>query len=256
MSESAPIPIRLKIFLLEDERNLGEVLSETLVDQGYEVHWIRTCFEAKAVVDATKNTAEAFACAVLDIQLPDGSGFEIANIIRKSSTPWPVVFISAFGEADMRLRGFELGAEDYVVKPFHAEELLYRLKRIVQLRGHSEPQQAALLGAPVSVGKADIYLQRFEIIHAVTSDRLAVLTQKECLVLRLLIEAQGAVLSRDEILNRVWGEEVFPSPRTIDNMIVKMRKAIELDPDNPQCLRSVRGVGYQLLQSSSEEKNI
>jgi len=139
------------------------------------------------------------------------------------------------------VRGLELGAEDYIVKPFHLKELLLRvqngLKRARYLSGSTEQDG-------VKIGRAVIHFSRFE--AEIDGGPAQSLTHKECAVLRLLHERRGKVVSRDEILNEAWSEEEFPSPRTIDNFIMRLRRLIELDPENPQTIKSIRGVGYQL----------
>lgn len=230
-----------KILLVEDERNVGSTLEERLQKEGYEIVWAKTGEEARLELSRRR-----FDLAILDVGLPDDSGFEIARYIRETHgrethRSMAMIFLTAFGSPEDRVRGLELGAEDYVVKPFHLKEFLLRvrnvLKRAKKIVETEDPPEGTC------VGKARIYFSRFE----VESDgHQHILTHKECAVLKLLVERRGVVVSRDDILNEVWAEDEFPSPRTVDNFIMRLRRLIERDPESPQIIRSVRGVGYQL----------
>lgn len=227
-----------RILVVEDERNVGLTLVERLRKEGFEVAWANSCEEARLEISQRR-----FNLALLDVGLPDGSGFDVAARLRQAQPATAIIFLTAFGAPEDRIRGLELGAEDYVVKPFHLKELLLRvrngLKRAQYLSsGLGESDQA------VEVGKARIYFSRFE---ADVEGRIHPLTHKESALLRLLVDRRGAVVSRDEILNHVWSEDEFPTSRTVDNFIMRLRRLVEADPENPRIIRSIRGVGYQLL---------
>ena len=147
------------------------------------------------------------------------------------------------------MRGLELGAEDYIVKPFHYKELLLRIENALR-RAKLLASAESKYERPLLVGRARIDLKRME---ATTDGEKVSLTHKECAVLTLLLEKQGAVLARDEILDRAWAPDEFPTPRTVDNFIVRLRRLIEPDPAEPQVIRSVRGVGYQLDNAAVRE---
>jgi two-component system alkaline phosphatase synthesis response regulator PhoP len=225
---------KVRLLLVEDEQNVGTTLTERLVQEGFEVSWAKTASEAKGLI-----AKGGFQLALLDVGLPDGSGFDIGTAIRASAPQTALMFLTAFGSPEDRVKGLELGAEDYIVKPFHFRELLLRiqnvLKRAEAIRG--------LAAGPVQIGRAQVHFERFEV--EVDGRRIA-LTHKECSVLRLLYQKQNQVVSRDEILNQAWSEDEFPTSRTVDNFIVRLRKLIETDPENPRVIKSVRGVGYQL----------
>ena len=224
-----------RILVLEDEPNVGSTLTERLGSEGFDVTWAKTIEQAREEIAQRK-----FDLALLDVGLPDGSGFQVAEELRKTQRQAALVFLTAFGNPEDRVRGLELGAEDYVVKPFHLKELLLRirnaLKRARYLAGSTEQDG-------VRIGRAVIYFSRFE---AEVDGQAHSLTHKECAVLRLLCDRRGKVVSRDEILDEAWSEEEFPSPRTIDNFIMRLRRLIEKDPEKPETIKSVRGVGYQL----------
>lgn len=227
-----------RILVVEDERNVGATLVERLRKEPFEVAWATGVEEARTEIRARK-----FDLAILDVGLPDGTGFEVAETLRQLQPTTAILFLTAFGNPEDRVRGLELGAEDYVVKPFHLKELLLRirnsLKRARYLSG--APEEG---GGEVTIGAATIDFARFE---AKLGDKVQALTHKELALLRLLYERRGKVVSRDEILNHVWSEDEFPTPRTIDNFILRLRRLVETDPENPTIIRSVRGVGYQLL---------
>jgi two-component system alkaline phosphatase synthesis response regulator PhoP len=228
-----------RLLLVEDEINLGATLEDRLKREGYELSWVRTVEEALFQIRQAR-----WDLVLLDVGLPDGSGFDVARALRAEQPSTGVIFITAFGAPEDRIRGLELGAEDYVVKPFHLKELLLRLQLgLRRVRYLASPGLGELSGA-LQLGKAELRLSEFQ---AIVEGQAQPLTHKEVALLRLLLERKGKVVSRDEILNQVWGEAEFPSPRTIDNFIMRLRRLIEVDAENPQIIKSIRGVGYQLI---------
>jgi two-component system alkaline phosphatase synthesis response regulator PhoP len=228
-----------RILMVEDESNVGSTLSERLTRDGFAVCWSKSAAEARAAI-----ALERFDLAILDVGLPDGNGFEIGGVLREKHPGTAIVFLTAFGSPEDRVRGLELGAEDYVVKPFHLKELLLRIQNALK-----RVQRIATLGGDgegVLVGKARVFFDRFQ---AETEGRTVALTHKEMAVLKLLVERKGQVVSRDEILDEGWSKNEFPTTRTVDNFIMKLRRLVERDPENPEVIRSVRGVGYQLILS-------
>ncbi|MGE4232858.1 MAG: response regulator transcription factor [Bacteriovoracia bacterium] len=219
-----------RVLLVEDEPNLGNTLSETLSNEGFEICWAKTALEAIQNIQSTQ-----YDLAILDVGLPDINGFELAEQLKyKTQSRLPFLFLTAFSSSQDRIHGLELGADDYVCKPFHLKELLLRVRAILKRR---------TLGS-VQIGKAQI---NFEGHYAVVNEEKISLSQKECALLDLFVSNRGKVVSRDTILNEVWSQTEFPTPRTVDNFIVRLRKLVEENPDNPQFIRSVRGIGYQLL---------
>ncbi|NDG83957.1 MAG: DNA-binding response regulator [Proteobacteria bacterium] len=228
------------LLLLEDEANLGSTLKERLALEGFAVSW------AKSIADAKENLEKArFELALLDVNLPDGSGFDIARLIRDRHPKTAVVFLTAAGTPDDRVHGLELGAEDYIVKPFNFKELALRiqnvLKRVhfVSSSGNETPR--------IRIGKAQVNFLDYQIE---SGGKKIPLSHKECTLLKLLYEKRGQVVSRDEILDLVWSEDEYPTPRTVDNFIMRLRKMIEPDAENPTLIRSIRGVGYLLEKES------
>ena len=223
------------ILFLEDEKNIGATLTERLQEEYSDVTWAATVAEAELQLEK-----RSFDLALLDIGLPDGSGFDVAESIRRAYPATAVVFLTAMGAPDDRIRGLEMGAEDYVVKPFHLQELLLRirnvLKRTNRIKEHNN-------NSVVRMGMASIDFERFS---ATVNGTATTLTHKECLLLQLLHEKRGQVVSRDEILDGVWPEGEFPSQRTVDNFIVKIRRLIDGLNANERFITSIRSVGYRL----------
>lgn len=225
------------LLVVEDEKNVGSTLVERLKREGYDVTWVTTAADARDCFGGA--SAPRFDLVILDVGLPDDSGFTVAEHIRDVSAPTAILFLTAFGSPENRVRGLELGAEDYVVKPFHLQELLLRIRNALRrARTIAQAEQS------VRIGRAIIHFPSFE--AEVNGERLT-LTHKECALLRLLVERRGQVVSRDEILEQVWGAEEYPTTRTVDNFILRLRKIIEPSPETPEHIRSVRGVGYQLV---------
>lgn len=233
-----------RILVVEDEKNLGSTLVECLQRDGADTAWAQTQEEAIQFLPGKR-----FDIALLDVGLPDGSGFHVAEEVRARDRTTAIVFLTAMGAPEDRVRGLELGAEDYVVKPFHLKELLLRLQNALKRARYasSEVPQSDADGG-VKVGRARVFFARFEI--EVEGERQS-LSHKECALLRLLLERRGQVVSRDQILDEVWSEDEFPTSRTVDNFILRLRRWVEPQPDHPQVIRSVRGVGYQLFQESA-----
>ena len=215
-----------RLLLVEDDQSLGETLFERLQKEGYSVIWSENLEKASAAVGE-----KPFDLIILDGNLPDGSGFEFARKVReKSSTPF--IFVTAMNSAEHRLMGYEIGAEEFIPKPFHLKELLLRIKHV--LNTHAAVHE-------VRVGDRLIDLEARAIVAATGEKEF--LPARDFDLLQLLISSAPNVVSRDEILDRVWGEDKFPSHRTVDNAIVRLRAAI--GDTGSHTIRSVRGVGYQ-----------
>lgn len=230
----------IHLLLLEDEVNVGSTVKDRLQIEGYHVHWAQSIAEAKTILQT-----QSIAMALLDVQLPDGSGFDLGRLIRQKHPDVVMVFLTAAGTTEDRIHGLELGAEDYIVKPFHFKELLLRIqnaRKRLQFIQESAPQVGE-----IKIGRSVIHFKQYEII---SDGEKFNLSHKECALLKLLYEKRGEVVSRDEILNVVWSEDEYPTPRTIDNFVLKLRKWIEPDPNEPTLIRSVRGVGYVIERES------
>jgi two-component system alkaline phosphatase synthesis response regulator PhoP len=224
----------LSLLLVEDEPNLGQTLRDYLRAKKYDVELATTFEEAR-----TKFAQTNPAIAILDIGLPDGSGMDLAREFRKKRKDCVLLFCTALNDPALRVEGLELGAEDYITKPFELKELTLRLDRILKTRQHN-------LARPdeFHFGKLIFWPKRFEIQDA--QGAIASLGQKECAILELLLEKKNEVVGRDEMIENIWGENSFPTNRTIDNYIVKLRKWADSDPSAEFKITSVRGIGYKL----------
>ena len=230
-----------RLLLLEDELNVGSTLQDRLSHEGFELVWAKNVSEARSALQDGR-----FQLALLDVNLPDGNGFDVARLIRDTHPKTAVVFLTAAGSPDDRIHGLELGAEDYIVKPFHFKELLLRIQNVLKRASFVESSKSP--DAPIQIGHARVSFSEYQL--TIEGARYP-LSHKECTLLKLLFEKRGQVVSRDEILNLVWSEDEYPTPRTIDNFILRLRKFIEPDPENPVHIRSVRGVGYLLEKDPS-----
>ena len=223
------------ILLVEDEVHLHDALKLNLEMEGYTVS---SAFEGP---NALKQIQQAhFDLIILDIMLPGIDGFAITETIRLNNINTPILILSAKNTSANRVQGLKLGADDYLTKPFNLEELLLRVSKLIQ-KSTSITQSAQL--EEYNFSDNIIYFKSLEAISKV-GEKIT-LTKKEAMLLKLLIENKNNVITRERILQTVWGYHVFPNTRTIDNFILSFRKYFELDPKNPVHFISIRGVGYK-----------
>ena len=222
-----------KILLVEDENNLGATLKDYLESQGHEVDWANSYQKAKEFITNTK-----YNIALLDIGLPDGDGISLAIEIKTLSPETAFMFLSAQNDPDLKVKGLDIGAQDYMTKPFNLKELSFRLKKILSYYEQTSRDQE------VTIGPLKIWFNRYQATRADGS--LIDLGTKECEILKLLFEAHPNVVSRDDIISKAWGEDATTSYRTVDNYIVTLRKWAESDKDRHLLITSVRGIGYKL----------
>lgn len=196
----------------------------------------------KAVTNGNDALAEAkkngYDLLILDVMMPGMNGFDVCKEFRKNNTETPVLFLTARGSGDDRVTGLKIGADDYIVKPFNLEELLLRVKILL-----SRIKKAQNVTEVFSFGEYKIDFKTYEIFESET--KITELGNREIQLLKLLIDRQNQVVSREEILDKIWGEETFPTSRTIDNYILIFRKYFEKNPREPRYFHSVRGVGYK-----------
>jgi DNA-binding response OmpR family regulator len=227
----------IPLLLVEDDANVAGTLSTRLGGEGFAVTHAAS---VRAAREALRK--QRFAAAVLDVGLPDGNGFEVAQHLREVSPSTTMLFLTAYGTPEDRIHGLELGADDYMTKPFAFRELLLRIQNMLKRAGDLAARGTALHG-PVRIGIATVDFDRFT---AESGGALHRLTHKECAVLKLLLERAGRAVTRDEILTHAWAPDEFPTERTVDNFILRLRKLVERDPARPESILSIRGVGYQL----------
>lgn len=223
-----------KVLIIEDEKNLGDTLSEYLTALGYECTLATTCQQARVAF-----AREHPEVLLVDIGLPDGSGLELAQEFRQIRRDFVLFFLSALNDPETRVEGLEVGAEDYITKPFALKELTLRLKRVF-----AGKRELGALPDVIAHGPLKIFFSRYEVQDA--QGKMIALNQKECGILKLLYERQGTVVGREEMIEHIWGEDKYPSQRTVDNYIVTLRKWCESDNNEHLEIQSVRGVGYKL----------
>ena len=219
-----------RVLLVEDDRSLGTTLAERLTIEGLDVQWVETLESGRAAA-----RQGGWDLAIVDVMLPDGSGFDLAPEIRRQSRT-PIMFMTALNSAESRLTGFELGADEYLPKPFHLKEFLLRVQHVLTTQA---PRRQLQVGA---------LLIDWDAMSLERDGRRAFMQLRDCRVLQMLVESAPRAVSRSEILDRVWGEHEFPTQRTVDNAIVRLRQA--LDDDDGKLIRSVRSVGYQWAANS------
>jgi len=218
----------IRVFVVEDEATIANSLMRSLAEEGFQVTMSRSITEFKS------HAVEEADVFVLDIGLPDGSGFDLVEWIRRGSKA-PILFMTALNTAENRLKGYELGAHEFIPKPFLFRELLLRLRHVLEEVG----KVRSVVRLPG--GSLDMDKMCFEGVDG----QVSFFSARDFKVLQVLIEAAPKPVSRDHILNLVWGEDKFPTHRTIDNCIVRLRQI--LGDENGEVIRSIRGVGYQWM---------
>ena len=229
----------MRILLVEDEEHIRKVIKVNLEIEGYEV--IATDNGRKAL-EIIEN--QHFELLILDVMLPEVNGFQICEQVRLRNPEVGIVIVSAKDTSTDRITGLKLGADDYLTKPFNLEELLLRVDKIIKRKSSENAKEAQSYSWQGNKIDFTTY-QASGINHSVT------MTKKEALLLKLLIERKNEVVSRQQILQTVWGYDVFPSTRTIDNFILSFRKYFEPDPKSPVYFHSIRGVGYRFTPEIS-----
>lgn len=228
------------ILLVEDEENLHEALKLNLELEGYEVTGAYDGAEALKTVQK-----EYFNLIVLDIMLPEVDGFTVCETIRLQHPDIPILILSAKNSSADRILGLKKGADDYLTKPFNLEELLLRVSKLIKKSERLNAKEP--LPEIYQFGENKIDFKALEGFTK-TNEKIT-LTKKEALLLKLLIENKNEVVTREKILQAVWGYNVYPTTRTIDNFILNFRKYFEADSRNPKHFHSVRGIGYKFTEA-------
>lgn len=225
-----------RLMVVEDEEHLAEVIADNLELDGYAVEVVA---DGSRALERIREAPPALV--VLDVMLPGVDGFTICDTLRREGRDVPILFLTARSSLDDRVRGLEIGGDDFLGKPFDLRELMLRVRAI--LKRSTWAQTPSTAGDVLRLGDASVDFKRYV---ATSAGREIQLTQKEALILRCLAERAGEVVTRAEILDRVWGYAAFPTERTIDNFIVRLRRVLEPDPQAPRYIHSVRGAGYRL----------
>lgn len=222
-----------RILLVEDEASIQKVVKMNLELEGHEVE---VCDNGMEALKTAKS--QYFDLIVLDIMLPEVNGLEICEQVRLNNKDIGIIIVSAKGSSDDRIQGLKLGADDYLGKPFNLEELLLRVEKLLNLKDKSRSSKTTVYEF------GDNYVN-FSSYEAKGVNGEFFLTKKEAQLLQLLIERKNEAVSREQILKTVWGYDVYPATRTIDNFLLSFRKYFEKNPKKPQYFKSVRGIGYK-----------
>ena len=222
------------ILLVEDEENLALGLEYNLTAEGYKVKWAKDGREALKYFEENQ-----FDLIILDIMLPYFNGFEIAQKVRETHPQMPILILTARTQVEDRVKGLELGADDYLTKPFHLKELLLRIKGMLKRKNW---YQKVVIENPVyQFGNNEI---NFENLKCTKGKKEFQLTSYEAMIMKYLIENKDKVVTRKELLENVWNMNPDIETRTVDNFIARLRKHFEDDPSDPKYIVSVRSAGY------------
>jgi two-component system alkaline phosphatase synthesis response regulator PhoP len=221
-----------RVCVVEDEESLAEMIQLNLKIDGFEVDHFSNGKEAYEAIQSDSS----YALLILDVMLPGMNGIELCRRVREESNV-PVLFLSAKGTTTDRIEGLKAGGNDYLPKPFDLEELLLRVRVLTNTKLQTTEDE-------VMIGNWLINFKSYEATNTKTDSQLT-LSRKEIELIRLFQEKENEVVSRSEILDRVWGKDQFPTTRTIDNFILQLRKYFEENPKEPKHFHSIRGVGYK-----------
>lgn len=229
----------VSVLLVEDEENLHEALRLNLELEGYSVS---SAYDGAAAIRAVQN--EHFDVIIMDIMLPEMDGISAIESIRLQHIDVPILILSAKNNSADRVQGLKKGADDYLTKPFNLEELLLRVHKLVEK--DKKLHDRSTIGNTYVFGKNTVDFKAQE--ATIRTGEKIQLSKKEAMLLKLLIENKNEVVTREKILQAVWGYNVYPTTRTIDNFILNFRKYFEEDSRNPRYFHSVRGVGYKYTE--------
>lgn len=219
-----------RILVVEDEANIALALEDDLKKEGYDVEIVG---DGDRACDCALKTA--FDLILLDVMLPRKDGFEVCRDLRRARVRTPILMLTAKTQEAEKILGLELGADDYVTKPYSPRELRARIKALLR-RTADEPPEV------FRFGDVEVDFERYEVQRG---GRLLDLTPTEFKLLAAFIRQRGRVLTRDQLLDLAWGQGVFVTDRVVDNQIANLRKKIEPKPSKPRYLLNVRGVGYR-----------
>ena len=229
-----------RVLVVEDDPHLAAGVVENLGAEGYDVSTAGDGEQALAWL-----RANPCALILLDVMLPGIDGFAVCRSLREQGNNTPVLFLTARGDPADRVRGLQSGGDDYLAKPFHLQELLLRVRAILRRWDWYRSASSTAATALLSFGGNEVDFRAFR--ARAWNGEAHELTEKEAMILKVLAEHGGEIVSREDLLEKVWGYDVFPSTRTVDNFILRLRKRFEKDPANPRHFRTVWGVGYRFL---------
>jgi DNA-binding response OmpR family regulator len=223
----------MKVLLAEDDRLIRQGLTEVFRGEGFEVI---EAFDGQTALDLFRRHTPDFVC--LDIMMPKLNGYDVCRAIRRLSPRVPIVFITAKSEEIDKVLGLDLGADDFIIKPFGVNEVVARIRAIIRrCRLETQADRDSFTMDDLGVFPRELRARR--------GDQVIELTQRDVQILQLLYERRGQVVDRLTIFNRAWGLDYLPNSRTLDQHISQLRKRVERDSGNPRIIRTVHGVGYR-----------
>lgn len=225
-----------RILIIEDEPEMADGLKDNFEFDGHDV-----LIAEDGEIGKNMALDKDPDLIILDIMLPKKSGFDLCKELRSEGIKTPIIMLTARGQEIDKVLGLELGADDYITKPFSVRELLARVKAV--LRRYSDKIESK--GSVLQIGRLKIDLNRY---HAEDEKGEVELTHKEFEIIKYFIQNKGKMISRDQLLDDVWGYEVYPTSRTVDNHILHLRKKIEYNPENPRHFLTVHGIGYKYVE--------
>lgn len=224
-----------KILIVEDEPNMRLGLKDNLEFEGFEVE-----VAEDGEIGLKKILDNNYDLVIMDVMMPKMSGFDVCKNVRKAGVATPIILLTAKGEEIDKVLGLELGADDYVTKPFSLRELLARVKAILRRSENFNISENKL----VTIGKLEVDFNGYK----ATSDKKDIqMSHKEFEILHFLWKKRNTTVSRDDLLTEIWGYDETPTTRTVDNFILKLRQKIEVDPNHPKIILTVHGVGYKMV---------
>jgi DNA-binding response OmpR family regulator len=226
-----------RILLVEDEGLVAGMIRLNLEHAGFRVDAV-----AAGPDGLERLRSQAYDLAILDVMLPGLTGIQVARRARAEGVATPILMLTALGDTQSKVDGFDAGADDYLTKPFATPELLARVRALIR-------RHTAARGVPSSRELSfGVYRVNFDTREAVTNEGRVVLTERECALLEYLAGREGELLPRAEILENAWGMDRFPTARTVDNYVLRLRKLFEPDPEDPSYIQTVRGRGYRFTR--------
>ncbi|GMU96691.1 MULTISPECIES: response regulator transcription factor [Ignavibacterium] len=224
-----------KILIVEDEPNMRLGLKDNLEFEGFDVEIAEDGKDG-----LTKILENNYDLVIMDVMMPNMSGFDVCRNVRKSGVTTPIILLTAKGEEIDKVLGLELGADDYVTKPFSLRELLARVKAILRRSENFSLPENKL----VRIGKIEVDFNGYK---AISNKKDIQMSHKEFEILHYLWKKRNTTVSRDDLLTEIWGYDETPTTRTVDNFILKLRQKIEFDPNHPKIILTVHGVGYKMV---------
>ncbi len=225
-----------RILVVEDEPDMQSGIKDNLEFEGYEVE---TASDGKEGLSKILN--QSFDLVLLDVMLPHLSGFDVCKKVRHENNDTPIIFLTAKGEEIDKVIGLESGGDDYLTKPFSLRELLARVKAVLR---RTDKQSTSNPNTSITIGRLTV---DFNTYTASIQGEAIKMTSKEFEILQYLLKHKNATISRDSLLDNVWGYDFQPTARTIDNFILKLRQKIEDNPNDPQIIITVHGMGYRMV---------